>query len=743
MCAYYGAVNIFQFLISNSSKMTPFTLSLSFYGSNEDIINQCLRYYTPTQDCMLYAIISHNFDHVSLLVQRYNLVIDPFICMNFNNLRCYLERIKSINDLQTEFLDYRAFPLEDLAINCLENSINILPRETSDLIFYLGLQNSAKVDKIIQYVYAPGEEPTLFNAAKVKNPAFAQHLISMGQNVNAVNKDGFTPLQICIINKNTEVANLLIEHGADINYKNQDDDTPIHIAAKSNAVEIAKILIEKGAKLDEVNKLRQTPLKAAIFNKSSEIVDLLLKHGAKDDMSSIGLTTDQNANNIQTLVQYSESYSNPETTSSLVKAGLDVNARNILQESPLCDAISRGSIDNIKNLIELGADVKATYVYDDTILHVFASKVKKNIEEIFQILVDAGADVNIPNRHGETPLHHAVISNKFDVVKVFIENGAQIDVKSSAGINPLQIAANLGYFDIFEYLIDNGADHNVIFEPSNDTLLHLTAHYFKYSEKLLFPKYNKKGSFNIAWKLIDLGLDVNAINNESKTPLLYASEFGEYELVKLLIDKGADINPFDNLGNNAIHYCAMAPQSDKLQYLLRQNIDVNLKSTTTGRTPLHFAAEGLSDKNITLLIKNGANPNEKDFQGLTPLDVLIRFSGLNENMHRKADKPGSNSFLALAKNGADLNEIHFKKGITLLHWASYKGLDEVVKYLVSRGFSVNSKDSSGFSPIIHANGGFQLKTVKLLQQLGAQDSIPLHSKKEFYHLIEELYNDVF
>lgn len=56
--------------------------------------------------------------------------------------------------------------------------------------------------------------------------------------------------------------------------------------------------------------------------------------------------------------------------------------------------------------------------------------------------------------------------------------------------------------------------------------------------------------------LIEKGADVNAKDNDGKTPLMFASAFDNSRVVKLLIGKGADVNAKDNGGWSALIYAA-------------------------------------------------------------------------------------------------------------------------------------------------------------------------------------------
>ncbi|EAY18652.1 hypothetical protein TVAG_062570 [Trichomonas vaginalis G3] len=87
LCCYHGAVDCFKLLRTKfKSKITKECLELSFLGGNQEIMSECLKYQKPDDDCMKYAIISHNIDFVTFLMNEYNIEIDLFYCGLYNNL---------------------------------------------------------------------------------------------------------------------------------------------------------------------------------------------------------------------------------------------------------------------------------------------------------------------------------------------------------------------------------------------------------------------------------------------------------------------------------------------------------------------------------------------------------------------------------------------------------------------------------------------------------------------------------
>jgi ankyrin repeat protein len=111
-------------------------------------------------------------------------------------------------------------------------------------------------------------------------------------------------------------------------------------------------------------------------------------------------------------------------------------------------------------------------------------------------------------------------------------------------------------------------------------------------------------------------------------PLLVASQFGQYRVVRTLLQFGANVHFTDEYGINALHLAARSGQVDLIKYLSRF-IDIGDKVKSgffKGKTPLHFAAMQGNLAAVKLLLSMNADPNSVDANQKTPLD-LARING--------------------------------------------------------------------------------------------------------------------
>ncbi len=218
-------------------------------------------------------------------------------------------------------------------------------------------------------------------------------------------------------------------------------------------------------------------------------------------------------------------------------AGLGINYKWYNDKALLHCAAEGGCERVIDALIKNGANIEVGDKHGNTPLHYAA--VSGHID-IVNTLINKGADVNKTGGDETTPLHYAVEYSHIEVAKVLINKGAKVNVVDRVGCTPLFFAIENNLVEIAKILIDKGADVNETGEqdlsPIIDmvrrrrTPLHLTA---------------KKGQVEIVKVLIDKGADVNKEDENGRTLLHFAAEKGHVEIVKALIDKGADINKAD------------------------------------------------------------------------------------------------------------------------------------------------------------------------------------------------------
>jgi ankyrin repeat protein len=121
----------------------------------------------------------------------------------------------------------------------------------------------------------------------------------------------------------------------------------------------------------------------------------------------------------------------------------------------------------VKLLIDAGADVNVADKYGRTPLYWASRNGFNGCAECVKYHIDAGADVNIADKDGETPLYWASHNGHTDSVKRLIDAGANVNNADNNGRTPLYWASYKGYTDSVKRLIDAGAVPPVSMSISN------------------------------------------------------------------------------------------------------------------------------------------------------------------------------------------------------------------------------------------------------------------------------------
>ena len=153
-----------------------------------------------------------------------------------------------------------------------------------------------------------------------------------------------------------------------------------------------------------------------------------------------------------------------------------------------------------------------------------------NAEELKQVL-DAGAEPNICNNVGETPLHKA--AHHTGMVPLLLAAGANPNIKDDYDQTPLREAVLAGDAEAVKALLGYGASVDEVDNTGQTPLLLATRH---------------KGNAEIVKALAEAGADVNAVDNTGETPIYNAVCVGDVDAFRILLEAGAD--PDKTCSNN-------------------------------------------------------------------------------------------------------------------------------------------------------------------------------------------------
>ena len=291
---------------------------------------------------------------------------------------------------------------------------------------------------------------------------------------------------------------------------------------------------------------------------------------------------------------------NPKYVDLLIKAGADVNQKNIIGDTPLHSATKRKSVECLKLLIDAGANVNIKHQDGGTQL-MTAVFLENPI--MVELLIKAGADVNC-NNNGKTPLNYAAELESEECLKLLIEAGA--DVNSNKR-NPL--ISSFGY---------KASVKEKKLEEEDEASLNRSR-----------PLMNAAccGFTNSVKMLLAAGADMNAWNDEGYDALYFAADSSHYECVEILLKAGADVNNRTNLGEIALLAAVMErntnyKEKDRVKtvnMLIKAGADVNTKNKRE-QTALFYASDY---RCMNMLLEAGADVNITDYDGNNALHFLV------------------------------------------------------------------------------------------------------------------------
>jgi len=227
----------------------------------------------------------------------------------------------------------------------------------------------------------------------------------------------------------------------------------------------------------------------------------------------------------------------PEKVRRLIEEGADINILDNEGYTALNYAFTDHSFKPAEILIDNGADLNLKDKYGRNILFQALAGIN-NSEYIDKMLIKKGADINAVNSAGTPLLHYAlelVLNDRSNAAKInmLLAAGANVNVFNLEGITVLNAAIILGFCDIVPILINYGADVNMPDKNEKQRTPVMTA-----------AIVHSMADFGARQLLIINELasreaDFNVVSGEKKSALDYAVEGGRQDMISLLISHGA------------------------------------------------------------------------------------------------------------------------------------------------------------------------------------------------------------
>ncbi|CAN7936922.1 unnamed protein product, partial [Ixodes hexagonus] len=359
----------------------------------------------------------------------------------------------------------------------------------------------------------------------------------------------------------------------------------------------------------------------------------------------------------------------------LLRAG-DKNVRMVQDldgNIPLFLAVEVGNHGVCRDLLGAMTREQVTYVHPTTGNTALHLATKRKDLDIMRFLVECNSPINHQNKEGQSPLHVAAREGDEHAVKLFHHANANPNLIDLEDRTPLHIATQLGHVGVVELLIDKykaSVHHRT---KDGSTLMHIAAEAGRPETAMVFMKK---------------GVPLHMSNKAGAKCIHTAAQKGYVEIVRTLLQKGEHVDVKTNDGHTALHVAVSAGQALVVETLLGHGAQVQFKAGPNNETPLHIAARVKNaDDCAELLIKSGADVNEKEANGEIPLHFAAREGHLRTTKLLLADDSISD---LLNKNGESplhvaVKNCHFPVVEALLeHWEKKNADPEEKKKLTNQ-----------------------------------------------------------
>jgi uncharacterized protein len=217
-------------------------------------------------------------------------------------------------------------------------------------------------------------------------------------------------------------------------------------------------------------------------------------------------------------------------------------------------------------------------------------------------------------------------------------------------------------------------------------------------------------------KLIAGKADVNAVQPDGGTALLWAIHWGDAEAVDLLLKAGADVKVANRLNATPLYLAAESGNDVIVRKLLEAGADPNQTVLSEGETPLMFAARSGNVEAMRLLLDKGAK-----------IDATEKLSGTTALMWA-AEQDHPEVLKLLIARGAKVDAQTTGpeaggSGITALMLATRESGLESMKVLLDAGAPINQQSSNGNTALIVAAMSGDARTIHFLLERGANPKI--------------------
>ena len=336
--------------------------------------------------------------------------------------------------------------------------------------------------------------------------------------------------------------------------------------------------------------------------------------------------------------------------------------------TPLHEALEAMDLPAVRQaLAELGAHASAVLNHlsdDKAYVPPLTQAARRGNQAMAAMLLDAGADIDIRDAMGRTPLFRAYAAGDLALARFLTTRGADIHAKNVDGSRIFDIALTCADLDLVQTFIAAGEPLQYL-NAANTTTLHRACaaspevaafvlehttfrldqanrqglrpiDFARRPDMLAFAvqrqpglvlnaklpngdysihRFAREGSLDLVAHLLDHGADPSLAGREGSSVLHQAVSSGNVALARLLLDRGAALEARNSANHRPLHWAASAGRLDMVKLLVQRGAKLDVKTNKNfiiieTRTPLYLAVERGHLDVASHLVEQGARVDE-------------------------------------------------------------------------------------------------------------------------------------
>lgn len=430
---------------------------------------------------------------------------------------------------------------------------------------------------------------------------------------------------------------------------------------------------------------------AAIENASTDPVYMAINSGAPNEaikylLDQPGVDLKRTVHEGRIYLHVAASKGNAEITDYLIKKGSDVYFLDANKQTALTFSGFAGSLTLpvLEVFVKNGVDVNRKYEAKDG-ANLFLLTIGNDADfSLTDYMVSKGVSVFSTDNKGNNAFYYAVKMGNIDLLKKLLSLG--VKTKDEDLLSAAQgTFRSVNKLETYQFLVDE-LQLNPLY--SNDN-----------KQNVLHYILKKQAPSDVIAYFVNKGVDVNQTDGDGNIPFIQAAGVKDLATVTLLLSKVKDLNTINRNGETALMYAARSSNADVVSFLIGKGakttvLDVEGNTIIDHLINGYRAAEGRQRGSVNNDPMAGPTEFAEKLKVLKNAGIDIdKLKDGNTLYHIAVTKNDLNLVKQLATFGVDVNAVN-AEGLTALHKAAMLAKDtKTLSYLVSIGAKKDVKSS--------------------------------------------------